>query len=186
MTRQSVTQRMARKVNSKPPRVSRLRAFLETYRLLDDAVSVLSRHVELLGGAFYYYLGGFKKVLVVTDPDALRRIFKDNYQNYPKSDIQVQYLGRFLGQGLLTSHGEPWRRKRRLIQQAFDAHRLAAMIDGMHDALAEALTKFDMQIQIRAGRRGCRDDTADVLHGNPVDVFDPAHRRRYAIDKWWD
>ncbi|MHB8268782.1 cytochrome P450 [Bradyrhizobium sp.] len=137
---------MADDTHRRPPKVSRLRAFVETRELLNDVVGVLSRHVESKGGVFYYYLGGFKKVLVVTDPEAFRRIFKDNFENYPKSDFQIESLGQFLGPGLLTSHGDPWRHKRRLIQQAFDAGRLATMADGMYDALALCLAGFDERI----------------------------------------
>ena len=129
-----------------PPRVTRWRALLETPELLDDATGVLSRHADRLGGAFYYYFGGVKKVVVVTDTAIFRHILKDNYENYPKSDIQVRRLGEFLGRGMLTDHGAPWRRKRRTIQRVFDADRLAAMADGMAASLASSLVAFDKQI----------------------------------------
>jgi cytochrome P450 len=129
-----------------PPRVDRLRAFLETPELLDDATRVLSRHADRLGGAFYYYFGGVKKVLIATDPEIFRHIFKDNYENYFKSDIQIRRMGEFLGQGMLTSHGAPWRRKRRIIQHAFDADRLAAMADDMEATLARSLTGLEDRI----------------------------------------
>lgn len=129
-----------------PPSVSRLQAFAETREFLDDATVVLSRHAKRLGGAFYYYFGGVKKVLVITEPKVFRHILKDNYENYPKSDIQVRRLGQFLGQGLLASHGPPWRRKRRLVQSAFSPEKLVAMGQGMHRSLHGALKVFDQAI----------------------------------------
>jgi hypothetical protein len=67
-----------------PPGVSRLLAALETPRLLDNAVDVLLQHTKMLGGTFYYYFGGVKRVLVVSDPLVLRHVLKDNAAASPK------------------------------------------------------------------------------------------------------
>jgi cytochrome P450 len=129
------------------PAVSRLQAFQETPALLDNATAVLSRHAERLGGVFVYWFGGMTKVLIVTDPDVLRHILKDNHENYPKSAIQVHRMGQFLGPGLLTDHGAVWRRKRRRIQQAFHLDRIAAMAADMQASLDEMLPGFDSAIR---------------------------------------
>lgn len=106
------------------PRVSRVRGFLETTRLLNNAAEVLLDHATTLGGTFYYYFGGVKRVLVVSDPLLLRHVLKDNAGNYLKSEIQVERIGEFAGEGLVTSHGEEWRQKRRLMQRAFRPDKL--------------------------------------------------------------
>ena len=128
------------------PEVGRLEAFRETPALLDDATAVLRRHADRLGGVFVYWFGGMTKVLVVTDPAILRHVLKDNHENYPKSSIQIRRMGQFLGPGLLTDHGATWLRKRRLLQQAFNPSRLAAMAADMQVSLDETLTKFDLAI----------------------------------------
>src|SRR5262249_23390947 len=132
-----------------PPGVSRLRAALETARLLDNAVEVLLQHAIRLGGAFYYYFGGVKRVLVVSDPLMLRHVLKDNAGNYRKSDIQVERIGEFGGEALVTNHGEEWLRKRRLMQRAFPPDKLSAMIPNMHSTLDEVLVEFERKT--RAG-----------------------------------
>jgi len=113
------------------PSVSRLRGILETTRLLNNAADVLLDHATILGGIFYYYFGGVKRVLVVSDPLVLRHVLKDNAGNYRKSEIQVERIGEFAGQGLVTTHGEEWRRKRRLMQRAFRPDKLSAMVRDM-------------------------------------------------------
>src|SRR5580704_1876928 len=97
-----------------PSGVSRVQAALETASLLSNAVDVLLRHAMRLGGAFYYYFGGVKRVLVISEPLMLRHILKDNARNYVKSEIQVERIAEFGGEGLLTNHGEEWLQKRRL------------------------------------------------------------------------
>lgn len=112
-----------------------------------------------MGGAFYYRFGGVKRVLVVTRPDMLRHILKDNWENYAKSDIQVRHMGQFLGHGLLTDHGARWRRKRLALQEAFTAQSLSRLCDEMHSSLASALTDFDAAIQagpVEASERATR------------------------------
>lgn len=125
------------------PRVSRMAAFLETPQLLDNATSVLKGHVERLGETFYYFFGGVKKVLITTDPAVLHRVLKENYERYPKSDIQVRRMGEFLGEGLLTSHGAPWLNKRRQMQQAFSPSHLEAMAGDMNASLEAAWSAFE-------------------------------------------
>jgi cytochrome P450 len=56
-------------------------------------------------------------------------------------------MGHFLGKGLLTTHGEPWRTQRRLIQKGFDRKQLEALSSIMQDSLAESLKGFDAQVR---------------------------------------
>ena len=125
------------------PEVGRLEAFRETPALLDNATAVLRRHADRHGGVFVYWFGGMTRVLVVTDPAVLRHVLKDNHENYTKSSIQIRRMGQFLGPGLLTDHGATWLRKRRLLQQAFNPSRLAAVAADMQASLEETLTGFD-------------------------------------------
>ncbi|HEX3728555.1 MAG TPA: cytochrome P450, partial [Opitutaceae bacterium] len=62
---------------------------------------------------------------VLSDPDGIRRVLRDNAANYPKSPLLTRTLGPVLGQGLVTSEGETWRRHRRLMAPAFDRHNFA-------------------------------------------------------------
>ncbi len=141
------------------PRVSRMAAFMETPDLFEDATSVLNGHAERLGETFYYFFGGVKKVLITTDPVVLHRVFKENYENYPKSDIQVRRMGEFLGDGLLTSHGAPWLTKRRQMQRAFSPRQLEAMAGDMDASLEAAWPAFEAAAArgpVEAGRQMTR------------------------------
>src|SRR5262245_42132041 len=66
--------------------------------------------VKFKFGPFDYYM--------VADPDVVRHVLVDNAKAYRKSR---NYLGLkiVLGEGLLTSEGDEWRRQRKLAQPAF-------------------------------------------------------------------
>ena len=55
---------------------------------------------------------------VVTDPDAVRRVLVSNHRNYTKG-VGIERVRVLLGNGLMASEGDQWRRQRRLLQSAF-------------------------------------------------------------------
>ena len=113
-----------------------------------NPVQVLSKYTELFGDTFRFYLGGIKEAIVTTNPAVMQHVLKTNSENYQKSEIQVKRMGHFLGKGLLTTHGDPWRTQRRLIQKGFDRKQLEALSAIMQDSLSESLWDFDRQIQV--------------------------------------
>ncbi len=119
-----------------------------------NPVQVLSRYNELYGDTFWLRIGGLKDAMVTIDPTVIQHVLKTNAENYQKSEIQVKRMGHFLGKGLLTTHGEPWRTQRRLIQTGFERKQLDALSSIMQDSLTESLLDFDRQV-----RRG------------PVDIY---------------
>ena len=130
------------------PTVSRFRSFADSRAMAANPVQVLSKYNELFGNTFRFYLGGIKEAIVTTDPAVIQHVLKTNAENYQKSDIQVKRMGHFLGKGLLTTHGEPWRTQRRLIQKGFDRKQLEALSAIMQDSLAESLRDFDRQVRV--------------------------------------
>ena len=113
-----------------------------------NPVDVLSKYNELFGDTFRFYLGGIKEAIATTNPAVIQHVLKTNAENYRKSEIQVKRMGHFLGKGLLTTHGEPWRTQRRLIQRGFDRKQLDALASIMQDSLAESLLDFDKQVRV--------------------------------------
>jgi cytochrome P450 len=129
-----------------------------------NPVQVLAKYIELFGETFRFYLGGIKEAIVTTDPAVIQHLLKTNAENYKKSDIQVKRMGHFLGKGLLTTHGEPWRTQRRLIQKGFDRKQLEALSAIMQDSLAESLRDFDKQVR-----------------GGPVDIYPQLMKMTFAM-----
>jgi len=72
-------------------------------------------------------------VHVVLRPEHAEHVLKTNAAGYRKS-AAYRRLGRIVGEGLVTSEGEFWRRQRRLAQPAYHRRRLALLADGMVEA----------------------------------------------------
>ena len=113
-----------------------------------NPVQVLTKYTELHGDTFRFYFGGVKEAIVTTNPVVIQHVLKTNSENYHKSEIQKKRMGHFLGKGLLTTEGEPWKTQRRLIQTGFERKQLEVLSSIMQDSLAESLRDFDRQAQI--------------------------------------
>jgi cytochrome P450 len=127
------------------PAVSRFRSFLDSRAMARNPVQVLSKYTELHGSTFRFYFGGVKEAIVTTDPVVIQHVLKTNSENYHKSEIQKKRMGHFLGKGLLTTEGEPWRTQRRLIQSGFERKQLEVLSSTMQDSLVDSLRDFDRQ-----------------------------------------
>ena len=64
---------------------------------------------------------------MVQDPVALRRIFLDNIENYPKAGVMLRMLRPAVGDSLFTSEGEAWRWQRRAVAPVFAQRNVAAL-----------------------------------------------------------
>lgn len=80
-------------------------------------------------------IGGRDQYLVLRPEDA-KHVMQENHRNYGRSPA-FYVLKIFLGNGLLTSDGEFWRRQRRLAQPAFHRQKLAALAQTMVDETAD-------------------------------------------------
>ncbi len=69
---------------------------------------------------------GLRSLYLVTDPAAVRHVLLDNYKNYRKG-LNARRLRPVLGTGSLLLEGEPWRRRRKLVQPAFHRGKIAAL-----------------------------------------------------------
>lgn len=101
-----------------------------------DILSYTSEQRKLLGDIFYVDVFVFK-VIVITKPDYIRHVLQENNKNYVKS-FSYEVLKLFLGNGLLTSEGDFWRKQRRLAQPAFYKEKLIEITRQMSRS-AEAL-----------------------------------------------
>jgi cytochrome P450 len=110
-----------------------------------NPVRVLTKYIGLHGDTFRFYFGGVKEAIVTVNPVVIQHVLKTNSDNYHKSHIQKKRMGHFLGKGLLTTEGEPWKTQRRLIQTGFERKQLEVLSTIMQDSLADSLLNFDRQ-----------------------------------------
>ena len=118
---------------------------------------------ERFGDVFRFRLGPLL-IHFLYHPDHVRRVLHDNQKNYLRG-WQYRLLRQLLGDNLVVSEGDPWRRQRRLAQPAFHRQRLSGYADVMVDATSQLVTRWS--------------DAASV--GKPVDIVPEMSRLALAI-----
>lgn len=102
-------------------------------------------------------------VCLINDPADIERVLVTDHQNFTKS-MDYRALSRVLGQGLLTSEGEVWKRQRRLVQPAFFRDRIlsygflmtsctARLIDSWQDGEVRDLHGDMMRVTLEIAAR---------------------------------
>jgi len=82
-------------------------------------------------------------VYQLNHPDDIEHVLVRNNQNYVKGQGFQRTLGPVLGNGILNSEGEEWRRNRRLIQPSFHPDRIQVYAGLMADLTATMLNDWE-------------------------------------------
>lgn len=125
------------------PHVPRRVSVRDTPDLMRNPVAVFERYRRRHGPTFTFHLGGVRPTLVTADPEVLEHVLKRNASNYRKSDIQVERMGEFQGQGLLNAHGKLWQRQRAFLAKTFMPSRIAKLLPEQRELLAKERLAFD-------------------------------------------
>jgi cytochrome P450 len=92
-------------------------------KLFTDRLALMSDSAQVHGDVVRIAIGP-KTMYLVNHPDLAKHVLADNAANYHKG-IGLQEARRALGDGLLTSDGETWKKQRRTIQPVFQPKRIA-------------------------------------------------------------
>jgi cytochrome P450 len=87
-------------------------------------------------------LGPVFTLLSLSNADDIKHVLVDHAARYHKG-LNVRPLKVLLGEGLLTSEGDFWKRQRRLAQPAFHRERLAALVAQMAQATSQLLARWE-------------------------------------------
>ncbi len=94
-----------------------------------DPLGFTVRQVREVGD-FYRLRFYFRRLYVTTNLEVIRHVLQVNHRNYVKSPAYRE-LKQALGNGLVTSEGELWRRQRRLMQPIFYKQALQGIFEKM-------------------------------------------------------
>ncbi|MGA4844421.1 cytochrome P450 [Streptomyces sp. G45] len=119
-----------------PPRRELPRLFR---KLVTDRLGLLSEAAEL-GDAVQVVLGP-RTLHVFNHPDHAKHVLADNSASYHKG-IGLTEAKRALGDGLLTSEGELWRRQRRAAQPSFQHKHLGAQAAVIAEEAAQLVARL--------------------------------------------
>jgi enediyne biosynthesis protein E7 len=85
----------------------------------DETIVVLRRAFDELGDLFRIHVPSRgASTWVASHPDDVKRVLVTNHRNYTKG-VGIDRIRLLLGNGIMTSEGEFWRRQRRMLQPAF-------------------------------------------------------------------
>lgn len=112
-----------------------------TKRTREIRIDYFREQQEKLGNIFRLDIFN-RKLLICIDPEAVKHVLLENNRNYTKS-FAYDVIKIFLGNGLLTSEGEFWKRQRRLAQPAFHRQKLELMFNTMVEQTENALNVLE-------------------------------------------
>ena len=92
---------------------------------------------EQHGDAFRVHSPALERDLwVLSHPDHVRHVLVDHHANFTKG-IGIERVAILLGNGLMTSEGDHWRRQRKMVQPAFHRKVIATWMPHIHAATAQ-------------------------------------------------
>ena len=119
-----------------PPGPSRRETFSLLRMLIGDRLGLMTMAAAKYGDAVKLSIGP-KTLYFFNHPDHAKHVLADNSANYHKGIGYIQ-ARRALGDGLLTSEGDLWRKQRRTIQPVFQHKRIV----GQAGVVAEEAAKL--------------------------------------------
>lgn len=142
-----------------PPGPSRAAAPVLLARMQKDRLKVLAAAAAEYGDAVRVPLGP-KTLYLFNHPDYAKHVLADNAANYRKG-IGLVHARRAIGDGLLTSEGEAWRRQRRTVHPVFQTKRIAAQVP----AIADEAGKLVARLRAAAGPVDLRREMTGLALG---------------------
>ncbi|KAE8893499.1 hypothetical protein PF005_g15786 [Phytophthora fragariae] len=152
-------------------------------RYLPSKIPVLGNAIELLSNAermhdwvadqiipfdgepFTLRLPGKSDMMFIAKPEHIEQVLKTQFENFPKSQHIHDVFFDLLGDGIVITNGETWRRQRRVLVNLFSAR-----------ALREHMTPISQKYVVQL-RRIFEDAVASE---EPIDAFGLMHS--YTLD----
>ncbi len=131
------------------------------YRATDDLFDWMTHQFSRFGDIYQASVYG-TNVYVVRNAAFAHHVLVENWQNYVKGQF-IKRVAFLLGNGLLVSEGELWKRQRRMIQPAFHRKPIGALIKLMVTVNCALLEKWQLAAQRRASINVTRDVSGMAL-----------------------
>jgi cytochrome P450 len=127
----------------------------------DESLARLRRYFAEFGDIYRIFAPGRGVYnYVINHPDHIKRVLLSNHRNYTKGE-GMDRVKILLGNGIMTSEGDFWRRQRRMMQPSF--HR--RVIDQFSVLIGEVNDKFAARWADKAARAepvNLTDDTSEL------------------------
>ena len=167
MNREALAPSALRPARNRPPGPKGLSFWWEQFRAPGDSLSFLQRLTRDYGDMVFLHLLTVP-ACVTSDLAAIEQVLVTNSQNFTKSqDYRALYV--ILGEGLLTSEGDMWKRHRKLVQPAFFRERIASYGPLMTEA-AERVASEWQHGEVRDMHRDLMRITLEIAARSLFDI----------------
>lgn len=119
-------------MSTQPPGPKGVPVFGSSRHYAKDPFTFLTNVAEAYGDVIHFGLGPIDTYML-TNPADVERVLVTEDAKFHKPDFQDDAIGTLLGDGLLLSEGETWRKQRELAKPAFDPRRIASLSGVMTD-----------------------------------------------------
>jgi cytochrome P450 len=119
----------------KIPEVSLFKFIRHSLEILKNPLPFHNANFEEKGDIFKLNVGFNTNIYFCRDADLAQYVLQKNQKNYVKSKIQTVDLVKYVGEGLLTSEGDKWKKQRKMMQPAFHKGQLQNLLSGMQDTI---------------------------------------------------
>ena len=128
----------------------------EKYRVSDDLLDWMSGQFRIFGDIYKASVYG-TSVYAIRDVEFAHHVLVENWQNYVKGQ-SIRRVALLLGNGLMVSKGDLWKRQRRMIQPTFNHESIGRSTKLIMAVNTELLKKW----QLAARRNESVNITRDV------------------------
>ena len=119
----------------KIPEVSLLEFIKHSLEILKNPLPFHNANFQEKGDIFKLNVGFNTNIYFCRDAAFAQYVLQKNQKNYVKSKIQTVDLVKYVGEGLLTSEGDKWKKQRKMMQPAFHKKQLENLLGGMQDTI---------------------------------------------------
>jgi cytochrome P450 len=141
----------------------------ERYDSSEDLLTWLGRQFKQFGDIYRASIYG-TNVYVISAPELVEHVLLKNWQNYPKG-LAIKRIALLLGNGLMVSKGEVWKRQRRMIQPAFNRSAIGSWFGMITAANARLLEKWEGAARAKLSVNVTRDVSLTILEIVLISIF---------------
>jgi cytochrome P450 len=135
----------------KPRTASWIEAAKYIWGFTTDPVGFVRSRFDRYGDVYYIDNPG-RGLFVLRNPEHFHEVLVSRASSYGKAHDAFRQLGTVLGDGLLTSDGDDWKRQRRMVGPAFSPARLVGYARAMTDESTRTASQWTDGCTLDVGR----------------------------------